>query len=271
MRLPTDDDLAIETIAAAAGAGITVFDTARAYDGNEPLLASALRACGAEAHARVVTKGGMSRTGGAWIPDGRAKTIRADCEASLAALDGLPIDLYLLHAPDSRTPWRTSVRALARLVDEGLVRRIGVANVNRAQLDEALELAPSPPSRSLSAHTTTARSGAASSSAATSAASRSWPTRHSEVLAGPAASTAGTPSPRWQRTPERPRPRSRWLGSSRCRRSSSRSPARDGPRPRVPPPGPRGSRSTRQPGRHSTGHSAPPLALLRDADGTAMW
>ena len=84
----------------------------------------------------------MARTGGAWIPDGRAKAIRADCEASLAALDGLPIDLYLIHAPDPRTPWRTSVRALARLVDEGLVRRVGLANVNRRQLDEALELAP---------------------------------------------------------------------------------------------------------------------------------
>ena len=56
------------------------------------------------------------------IPEpSRAKAIRADCEASLAALDGLAIDLYLLHAPDPRTPWRTSVRALARLVDQGRV------------------------------------------------------------------------------------------------------------------------------------------------------
>ena len=84
----------------------------------------------------------MTRADGRWIPDGRAKAIRADCEASLAALDGLEIDLYLIHAPDPRTPWKTSVRALARLVDEGLVRRVGVANVNRRQLDEALELAP---------------------------------------------------------------------------------------------------------------------------------
>jgi diketogulonate reductase-like aldo/keto reductase len=84
----------------------------------------------------------MKRTGGAWIPDGRAKAIRADCEASLAALDGLPIDVYLAHVPDPRTPWRTSVRALARLVDEGLVRRVGLSNVNRRLLDEALELAP---------------------------------------------------------------------------------------------------------------------------------
>src|SRR6187551_1957996 len=133
MRLP--EETAVETISAAAEAGITVFDTARAYEGNEELLARALR--GRE--ARIVTKGGM---GAGWVPDGRAKAIRADCEASLEALDGLPIDLYLLHVPDPRTPWSTSVRALARLAEERLVHRIGIANVNRDQLDEALELAP---------------------------------------------------------------------------------------------------------------------------------
>ncbi|MDQ6777149.1 MAG: aldo/keto reductase [Actinomycetota bacterium] len=153
MRLSTDEsldeELAVETIAAAVEAGITVFDTARAYGrgeaglgAGERMLARALRRSGGERTARIVTKGGMARTGGAWIPDGRAKVIAADCEASLAALDGLPIDVYLIHAPDPRTPWRTSVRALARMADEGVVRRVGVSNVNRRQLDEALELAP---------------------------------------------------------------------------------------------------------------------------------
>src|SRR5262249_29648722 len=42
---------------------------------------------------------------------------------------------------DPRTNWATSVRALASLLDAGLVRRIGLSNVNRRQLDEALELA----------------------------------------------------------------------------------------------------------------------------------
>jgi aryl-alcohol dehydrogenase-like predicted oxidoreductase len=149
MRLGADEPLAFETILAATGAGITVFDTAHAYgaDGaglghNERVLASALRAAGRERGARIITKGGMTRPGGGWVPDGRAKAIAADCEASLAALDGLPIDLFLVHAPDPRTPWRTSVRALTRLVDQGLVRRVGLANVTRTQLDEALELAP---------------------------------------------------------------------------------------------------------------------------------
>ena len=177
MRMSTDTDrdeaLAHETIAAALGAGVTVFDTAHAYgrdEGelghNERLLAGALRgaagevstpgtpapatpaagtpACAPRAHAsaRIVTKGGMNRPAGGWVPDGRAKALQQDCEASLAALGGLPIDLYLIHAPDPRTPWRTSVRALARLLDQRLVRHVGLSNVNRQQLDEALDLVP---------------------------------------------------------------------------------------------------------------------------------
>jgi aryl-alcohol dehydrogenase-like predicted oxidoreductase/predicted kinase len=153
MRLSTDEardeGRALETIAAAVQAGITVFDTAHGYGHgpdelghNESLLARALRGAGVAERARIVTKGGMTRAGGGWIADGRAKAIRADCEASLEALDGIPIDLYLIHAPDPRTPWTTSVRALGRLVDDGVVRSVGVANVNRRQLDEAFDHAP---------------------------------------------------------------------------------------------------------------------------------
>jgi aryl-alcohol dehydrogenase-like predicted oxidoreductase len=142
MRLSTSGDVeeerALATITAAADAGATVFDTARSYGGNEALLARGL----AGRDVRIVTKGGMSRPGGLWVADGRARSLRADCEASLEALGGLGIDLYLVHTPDPRVPWRTTVRALARLADEGLVRRVGVSNVNLAQLDEALELAP---------------------------------------------------------------------------------------------------------------------------------
>ena len=151
MRMSTDEardeQLAIATIIAAIEAGITVFDTARAYapdasqlGHNERLLARALGS--RDGPARVVTKGGMTRPGGAWIPDGRARAILADCEASLEALGGIAIDLYLLHAPDPRTPWRTSVRALAKLIDDGVVSRVGLSNVNRRQLEEACELAP---------------------------------------------------------------------------------------------------------------------------------
>ena len=66
MRLSTDADRdesrGLETVAAAVEAGVTVFDTARAYGAdeselghNEELLARALRLAGAD-RARVVTK-----------------------------------------------------------------------------------------------------------------------------------------------------------------------------------------------------------------------
>ncbi|MFI5285122.1 MAG: aldo/keto reductase [Candidatus Dormibacteria bacterium] len=152
MRLSTDatrgNAAAHETIAAAVQAGITIFDTAHAYGAddagaagdNERMVARAVRSCGAAGRATIITKGGMTRAGDGWFPDGRASAILAGCEASLAALDGLPIDLFLIHAPDPRRPWTTSVRALRRLLDEGSVAHVGLSNVNRRQLEEAANL-----------------------------------------------------------------------------------------------------------------------------------
>lgn len=144
-----DEETAVATIHAALEAGATVFDTARAYaldDGerghNERLLARALASHPRASRARVVTKCGMARPADAWRADGRARSIAADCEESLRALGGRPIDLLLLHTPDPRVPWTTSVRALASLVERGLVRRVGICNVSRSQLGQALDLAP---------------------------------------------------------------------------------------------------------------------------------
>lgn len=150
MRLSTDLDRdegrARATIHTALDEGLTIYDTAHAYGHdeteyghNERWLGRFLSEHPRGATARVITKGGMRRAGLKWIPDGRASTLRSQCEASREAL-GRPIDLYLLHVPDSKTPLATSVRALESLRDEGLVRAIGLSNVTRAQLDEALSL-----------------------------------------------------------------------------------------------------------------------------------
>ena len=148
MRLSTrperDWAQGVAAIRAAYAAGVRLFDTAHAYaldDGelghNERLLCEALE--GREAF--VVSKGGMARPEGKWRPDGRASRLRSDCEASVKAL-GRPIDAYLVHAPDPGTAWSTTLRALKKLHDEGLVRAIGVSNVNLARLEEALAIAP---------------------------------------------------------------------------------------------------------------------------------
>ena len=84
---PADDDASVAAIRAAIGAGVTLLDTAMSYGAghNERLVGRALRTHPAGASARVVTKGGMRWPGGSWLPDGRAATLRADAEASLAA------------------------------------------------------------------------------------------------------------------------------------------------------------------------------------------
>ncbi|HEX4516325.1 MAG TPA: aldo/keto reductase [Polyangiaceae bacterium] len=122
---------------AALDAGVDTFDTARAYGESERELGRFLRSRGVS--VRVVTKGGMA---GGWRPDGRARALREDLDASLEALGGVPIDTYLVHAPDPNMPWPTTMRALAKIRDDGLVKRIGVCNVTRKQLDEALDIAP---------------------------------------------------------------------------------------------------------------------------------
>ena len=149
MRLSTgadrDDERGIAVIRAALDAGATLLDTADAYSldegdvgHNERLIARALAGwAGDRSRITVATKGGMRRPGGAWVSDGRAKHLREACEASRAALGVDTIDLYQLHAVDPRTPIETSVRALARLQDDGTIRDVGLCNVTVSQLHAA--------------------------------------------------------------------------------------------------------------------------------------
>ena len=153
MRLSTgrdrDETRAIAVLHAAFAAGVTLLDTADAYcledddrGHNERLIARALAAWTGDRPAiRIATKGGVTRPGGRWEPDGRAKHLRAACEASLTALGGNRIHLYQLHAPDPRVPLATSVRALAGLQRDGLVEAIGLCNVTVGQIEESRRIA----------------------------------------------------------------------------------------------------------------------------------
>ncbi|HEX3763659.1 MAG TPA: aldo/keto reductase, partial [Kofleriaceae bacterium] len=153
MRLSTDaardPERGAAVIAAAVEAGIALLDTADAYaldaedaGHNERLIARALADPPAGPRVEIATKGGLVRPGGAWQPDGRARHLAAAARASRERLGVDAIDLYLLHAVDPRTPLATSVRALARLRDDGVVRRIGLSNVGLTQLEAALAIAP---------------------------------------------------------------------------------------------------------------------------------
>ncbi len=149
MRLSTDpardDERGIEVLRAGVRAGVTLIDTAPSYGlgehdlhHSERLVARALAGLPVEARARVrvATKCGMRREGAAYVPAGKRASILASIEASVAALGG-PLDLALLHTPDPEVPLPTSVRAMVTARDRGLVRAIGVSNVNGRELEIA--------------------------------------------------------------------------------------------------------------------------------------
>jgi aryl-alcohol dehydrogenase-like predicted oxidoreductase len=154
MRLSTapdrDEARAIKVLHAAFDAGIDLLDTADSYcwddseiGHNERLIATALRAWnGDRSRIRIATKGGIRRPEGRWEPDGRAKHLTRACERSCRALGVAAIDLYQLHAPDPRTPFVTSVRALAALHRNGLIKSIGLSNVTVGQIADARRIAP---------------------------------------------------------------------------------------------------------------------------------
>ncbi|TNE92639.1 MAG: oxidoreductase [Deltaproteobacteria bacterium] len=154
MRLSTKDrpsrEQALAVLHAALDGGVRLLDTADVYaldDGdlhhNEALIAEALAAWDGPRHEVVVcTKGGLSRPKGAWVPDGRAGSLLAAAEGSREALAVDAIDLYLLHAPDPRTKLGTSVRALKKLRQAGVVREIGLCNVRVHELEEAQRIVP---------------------------------------------------------------------------------------------------------------------------------
>lgn len=149
MRLSTadrvDDEHARSVVRAALEAGVTLFDTAASYGKNdrdlhrnERVLADVL----GDADVEIVTKCGMRRPAGKWRPDGRRKTILEDAELSRRALKVDALDLLLLHAPDPKAKWETSVRALAAAKDAGIAKRIGLSNVKLGQLEQAWSLVP---------------------------------------------------------------------------------------------------------------------------------
>ena len=142
---PSSESRAVEVLHAAFDGGVTLLDTADVYclddsevGHNERMIAHALQTWSGDRHRiHVATKGGLTRPGGKWVADGRARHLRAACEASLRALNLDRIYLYQLHAVDPRTPLSTSMRALAALKDDRLIERVGLCNVNVGQIEEA--------------------------------------------------------------------------------------------------------------------------------------
>lgn len=125
------DEQTIRAMHTAIDEGMNWIDTAEVYGGgrSEKLVARAIKG----RDAMVFTKLAPKPAGSGFDSAG----VRAGAEASLRRLDVDVIDLYQLHWPDDDTPLEETWTAMAALVDEGLVRNIGVSNASRELIETA--------------------------------------------------------------------------------------------------------------------------------------
>ena len=140
---------AAEVIEAAVESGVDFIDTADSYclddndiGHNERLIAETLRPLGVADCVLVATKGGLTRPNGRWERCGSPEHLRTACERSLVSLGTDSIALYQYHAPDTTVPFADSIGTLANLRAEGKIQNVGLSNVTRDHIDEALTQVP---------------------------------------------------------------------------------------------------------------------------------
>ncbi|HEY1299525.1 MAG TPA: aldo/keto reductase, partial [Stellaceae bacterium] len=140
----TSDDAAGEDlIRRAVDLGVDHFDSSDMYGWgqNEELLGRALK--GRHDKVVVATKFGQTRRpGGANGVDGSPAYIAEACAASLKRLGVDTIDLYYQHRVDPAVPVEETVGAMARLVEAGKVRHLGLCEARPERIRRAHAVHP---------------------------------------------------------------------------------------------------------------------------------
>jgi 2,5-diketo-D-gluconate reductase B len=151
-----------ETVATALSVGYRHLDTARIYD-NEAVVGEGLAAGLAESGATddgVATENGGATDGLSredvtvatklWIDDLGADDVGPTARESADLLGVETLDLLYVHRPRGAYEPTETLPQLDRLVDEGVVRNVGVSNFEPDQLDRAIDVLDTP----LAAHQT---------------------------------------------------------------------------------------------------------------------
>jgi aryl-alcohol dehydrogenase-like predicted oxidoreductase len=139
-----DETQAIAVLHRAIDIGVNFIDTADHNNGNnEEILAKALK--GKRGEVVLTTKFGNLR-GQPWADgrevEGKPEYVAWACENSLRRLETDYIDLYYLHRVDPKVPIEDTVGAMARLVEQGKVRHIGLSEAGAQTLRRANAVHP---------------------------------------------------------------------------------------------------------------------------------
>jgi pyridoxine 4-dehydrogenase len=139
-----DHDGAVALLREVIAEGVTFIDTADVYGphSNEELIRAALHPYPDD--LVIATKGGFVR-GGPEYGDlgavGNRLYLRQSAYMSMRRLGVDHIDLYYLHGPTmTDVPFEEAIATFAEMRDEGLIRHIGLSNVNVDELRTALAI-----------------------------------------------------------------------------------------------------------------------------------
>jgi aryl-alcohol dehydrogenase-like predicted oxidoreductase len=133
-----DEPESIATIHHAIERGITFLDTADMYGAgqNEELLGRAIQKRRNE--IILATKfGNVRHPDGSIRVNGRPEYVQQACEASLSRLGISAIDLYYQHRVDPDVPIEETIGAMARLVEQGKVRYLGMSEAGAKTIRRA--------------------------------------------------------------------------------------------------------------------------------------
>lgn len=117
--------------------GVNLVDTADSYgpEVSENLIREVLHPYPG---MLVATKGGLTRHGpDIWAPVGRPEYLRQCVLMSLRRLGVARIDLWQLHRIDARVPRDEQFAAIAAMQQEGLIRHVGLSEVNVEEIEAA--------------------------------------------------------------------------------------------------------------------------------------
>jgi aryl-alcohol dehydrogenase-like predicted oxidoreductase len=141
---PADDNESIATLHRAFDRGINFLDTSASYGNghNHELIAKALKG----RRERIVIH---SKTGSPRAPDASGNRsgsspeyLTQNCEQSLKRLGIDCLDIFCMSRVDPQVPVEDSVGAMARLVEQGKVRHIGLSEASANSIHRAQKVHP---------------------------------------------------------------------------------------------------------------------------------
>jgi aryl-alcohol dehydrogenase-like predicted oxidoreductase len=141
---PSDDAAGVAFIQQAIDLGVDHLDSSDMYGWgqNEELLGHALKG-GRRDKVVLASKFGQTQNpGGQNGVNGRPEYVQQACETSLKRLQTDYIDVYFQHRVDPSVPVEDTVGAMARLVEQGKVKHLGLCEAKPERIAAAHKVHP---------------------------------------------------------------------------------------------------------------------------------